>query len=54
MEVAGIKGRRSKQLLDDPKEEKGCWQLKEEALDRTLRRTGVGRGYGLHLRQTTE
>jgi len=28
--------------------------IEEEALDRTLWRTGVGRGYGLHLRQTRE
>ena len=39
MEVAGRKGRRSKQLLDDLKEEKGYWKMKEEALDFTLWRT---------------
>jgi hypothetical protein len=54
MEVAGRKGRRSRQLLDEMKEERGYWQLKEEALHRTLWRTRVGRGYGIHLRQTME
>ena len=39
MEVAGRKGRRSKQLLDDLKEEKGYWKMKEETLDFTLWRT---------------
>jgi hypothetical protein len=29
-------GRRSKQLLDDLKEKSGWWELKEEALDRTV------------------
>jgi len=33
------RGRRRKQLLDDPKERRGYWKLKEEALDRTLWRT---------------
>jgi len=33
-----------KQLLDDFKKKRGYWQLKEEALDRTLWRT--------HLEQT--
>jgi hypothetical protein len=33
-----------KQLLDDRKEGRGYWQLKEEALDHTLWRTYFGRG----------
>ena len=33
-EVTGIRGERRKQLLD--KKTRGCWKLKEEALDRTL------------------
>ena len=34
------RGRRSKQLLDDLKEKRSYWILKEEALHRTLWRTG--------------
>jgi hypothetical protein len=30
--VTGRRGRRRKQLLDDCKEERGYWKLKEEAL----------------------
>jgi hypothetical protein len=47
-------GRRRKQLLDDLKEKRRYWKLKEEALDRTLWRTRFGRGYGPVVRQTTE
>jgi hypothetical protein len=54
MEVARRKGRGSKQLLDDLKDERGYWNLKGKALDRTLWRTRVGSGHGLHLRQITE
>jgi len=36
---------RSKQLLDDLKEKRGYWRLKEESLDRTLFGTRFGRGY---------
>jgi hypothetical protein len=32
IEVKGRKGRRRKQLLDDLKEKRGYWKLKEEAL----------------------
>ena len=45
------RGRRYKQLLDDLKEKR---YFKEEALDRTLGRTGFGRGYGPVIRQTTD
>jgi hypothetical protein len=48
------RGRRRKQLLDDVKEKKRYWKLKEEALDRTVWRTRSGRGYGPVVRQTTE
>jgi len=34
--VRGIQGRRCKQLLDDLKEIRGYWKLREEALDRNL------------------
>ena len=36
IEVTGSRGRRRKQLLDDVKEKRGYWKLKEEALDGTL------------------
>jgi hypothetical protein len=54
IEMTGRRGRRRKQLLDDLKEERRYWKLKEEALDRTLWRTRFGRGYGPVVRQTTE
>ena len=54
IEVAGRRGRRSKQLLDDLEKKRGCWELKEEALDRTLWRTGFGIGYRPVVRQTTD
>jgi hypothetical protein len=47
IEVAGRRGRRgSRKLLDDFKERRGYSHLKEEALDRTMWRAGVGRGFG--------
>jgi hypothetical protein len=36
IEATGISGKRRKKLLDDLKEKKVYWKLKEEALDRTL------------------
>jgi hypothetical protein len=54
IEMKGRRGRRRKQLLDDIKEKKRYWKLKEEALDHTLWRTGFGRGYGPVVRQTAE
>ena len=39
--MTGYLGRRRKQLLDDLKEATGYWKLKEEALDRAVRRTGL-------------
>jgi len=53
MKVTGRRGGRRKQLLDDLKEDISRWKLKEEALDRTLWRTRLGRGYGAVVRQTT-
>jgi len=44
IEVTARRGRRRKQLLDDLKEKRGYWKLKDEALDRTLWRTGFVRG----------
>ena len=47
IEMTGRRGRRRrKQTLDDVKERRGYWKLKEEALDRVLWRTRFGRGYG--------
>jgi hypothetical protein len=46
----GGQGRRRSQLLDDLKETKWYWKLKEEALDCTLWRTRFGRGYEPILR----
>jgi hypothetical protein len=53
-EVIGRRGRSRKQLLDYLKEKKQYWKLKEEALDRTLRRTRLGRGYGSVVRLQNE
>jgi hypothetical protein len=36
IEVTGRRRRRHKELLDDLKEKRGCWTLKEETLDRSL------------------
>jgi hypothetical protein len=52
--VSGRRGRRSKQLLDDLKEETGHGKLIEEALDRALWRARFGRRYGHVVRQTKE
>jgi hypothetical protein len=54
IEMTGRRRRRRKQLLDDLKEKRRYWKLKEEALDRTLWRTRFGRGYGPVVRQTAE
>ena len=54
IEVTGRWERRRKQLLDDRKEKRGYWKLKEEALDRNVWRTRLGRGYGPVVRQTAE
>jgi len=46
IEVMVRRGRRRKQLLDDVKETRRYWKLKEEALDRILWRTRFGRDCG--------
>jgi hypothetical protein len=46
-------GRRRKQLHGDVKERKMYWNLKEEALDRTVWRNRFGRGYGPIAKQIT-
>jgi hypothetical protein len=50
IEVTGRQERRPKQLLDDLRETRGFWKLKEEALDRTQWRTHFGRGCGSVVR----
>ena len=50
----GRRGRIHKQLLDDLKEGREYWKLKEEALDRTILGTHFGRGYGPVVRETAE
>jgi hypothetical protein len=52
--VTGRQKRIRKQLLDDLKETRGYWKLKEEALDLTLWKTRFGRGYGLVVKKNTE
>jgi hypothetical protein len=54
IKMAGRRGRRRKQLLDDLKEKRRYWKLKEEVLDCILPRTRFRRGYGPVVRQKTE
>ena len=54
IEVTGRQGRRRRKLLDDLKERRGYSHLKDEALDRTMRRARFGRGFGTVVRQTTK
>jgi hypothetical protein len=52
--MAGRRGSRCKQILDDLKETRGYWKLKEEAIDRTVWITGFGRGYKPVVRERKE
>jgi len=52
--MTGRRGRSCKLLLDDVKEMRRKWKLKEEALDHTLWVTRFGIGYEPGVRQTTE
>jgi hypothetical protein len=54
IEVTGKRGRRRRKLLDDHRERRGYFHLKEEALDRTMWRAPLGRGFGPVVRRTTE
>jgi ribosomal 50S subunit-associated protein YjgA (DUF615 family) len=54
IEVTGRQGRRRTKLLDELKERRGYFLLKEEALDRTMWRAGFGSGFGPVVRQTTK
>ena len=53
IEETGRRGRRRKKLLDDLKERSGYSYLKAEALDYTMWRAGLGRGFRPVVRQTT-
>jgi len=50
--VTGRRGRRRRNLLDDLKERRGYFHLKEEALDRAVWRAAFGRSFGTVVRQT--
>jgi hypothetical protein len=52
--MMGRRGSRRKQLLYNLKEKRGYCKFKEEALNRTLWRTGFGRGYAPVVRQITD
>ena len=54
LEVTGRRGRRRKKLMDGLAEKRRYSKLKEEALDRTVWRSGSGKGYGPVVRQTTK
>jgi hypothetical protein len=54
IEVTGRQGRRRRKLLDDLKERRSYFHLKEEALDRTMWRVRFGRVFGPVVRQTTK
>ena len=53
IEVTGRR-RTCRKLLDDLKERRGYFHLKEEALDRTIWTARFGRGFGSVVRQTAE
>jgi hypothetical protein len=53
-DVTGRRGRRRKQLLDDLKEARKYWKLKEDALYRTLWRTRFVRGCAALVRLQDE
>jgi len=48
--VTGRRGRRSKQPLEEGKETRRYWILKDETLARTVWRTGCGKGRGAVVR----
>jgi hypothetical protein len=54
IDVTGRRGRRCKQILDNPKVTRGYFKLKYEALARALWRDGQGRGYGPAVDKNTE
>jgi hypothetical protein len=52
--VIGRQERRRRKLLDNLKESRGYFHLKEEALDRTMWRARFGRDFGPVVRQTAK
>jgi hypothetical protein len=54
IEITGKRGRRRKQLLDDLRETRAYWKLKDEAVDPTVWRSHFGRCYGPVVGQTAE
>jgi hypothetical protein len=54
IEVTERRGRRRRKLLDDLKDRRGYFHLKEEAVDRTVWRARFGRDIGPAVRQITE
>jgi len=54
MEVTRRQGRRCKKLLDDLKDRRGYYHLKEEVLDCTVWRNHFGGGFEPVVRQNTE
>jgi hypothetical protein len=54
IEVTGRRGRRRRKLLDNLKEGRGYSGLKEEALDFTIWRARLGKGFGPVVKQTAK
>jgi hypothetical protein len=54
MEVTRRRGRRHRKLLDDLKDRRGYFHLKEEALERSMWRIRFGGGFEPVVRQNTE
>jgi hypothetical protein len=54
IEVTGRQGRRRRKLLDEVKDRREYFHLKEEALDRTIWRARFGRGFGPLVRLLNE
>jgi len=52
--VTRRRGRRRKKLLDDLKDRRGYFHLKEKTLDRTVWRNSFRRDVGPVVRQNTE
>jgi hypothetical protein len=46
IDVTRRQGRRRKEILVDLKVTREYWKLNEEAIDRSVWRTGFGKGYG--------
>jgi hypothetical protein len=54
IEMTGRQGRKRRKLLDDLKERRVYFHLKEEAVDRSMKRVHFGRDFGPVVRQTTK